>query len=155
MKLLSLLLALSLLVSCTSAQEKKRLSDKIQAEEVRSFQEITSHTEILLEQHPELDDKTKIELRSFLQSTMKTHQDLKDEESKIFQLLLEKSFRVNQLTADELKDKKALKHRLAELYKNKSKNVMALIKKIVELSKQNAISESFKEDVMFYMRDFR
>lgn len=155
MKLLSLFLALNFLASCSSVQEKKRLSDKIQAEEVRSFQEITSHTETLLDQHPELDANTKVELRSLLHSTMKNHQELKDQESKIFQLLLDKSFRVNHLSRQEVKDKNSLKHRLSEVYKKKSHNILQLIKRIVELSKQNEISEIFKEDLMFYFRDFR
>lgn len=155
MKLLPLILSLGLVVSCSSAQEKKKLSEKIQAEEVRSFQEIKSHAATLLDEHPELDAKTKEELRTLLHTTMKKHQDLKDQESKIFQLLLEKSLRVNQLTDQELKDTNSLKLQLSEVYEQKSSNVLTLIKRIVVLSQQNAISEGFRDDMMIFMRDFR
>lgn len=155
MKRLLLGMTLGLLVSCSSAHEKRKLSEKIQAEEVRSFQEIQTHTEYLLVEHPELSDKIKAELRPLLHATMKKHQDLKDEESKVFQLLLGKSLRVNQLTEQELKDKNALKVRLSEIYAQKSTNVLSLIKRIVELSQQNSISEGMQDDLIIYFRDFR
>jgi len=155
MKLLFVLLSLGVLSSCSSAQEKKSLSQRIQAEEVRSLQEIKSHADLLLESHPELDEKVKVELSALLDNTMTKQQALKDEESKIFQLLLKKSFRVNQLTDKELGDKNDLKVRLKDVYEEKSKNVLALINKIVSLSDQNAISDSFRHDMMDFMRDFR
>lgn len=155
MKLLSLLLTLGLMVSCSSTLEKKKLTEKIQAEEVRSFQEIKSHTETLLDEHPELDGKTKDELRNLLQTTMQRHQELKDQESKIFQLLLDKSLRISRLTSQELKDKNGLMLRLSQVYDQKSNNVLSLIKRIVELSQQNAISEGLRLDMLMIMRDFR
>jgi hypothetical protein len=155
MKQLSLLFILGILMSCSSVQEKKNLAERIQAEEVRSFQEIKSHAETLLEEHPELNDTTKENLRVLLHTTIKRNQDLKNEESKIFQLLLTKSLRFNQLTNQELKDKKSLKLQLLEVYDQKSENILSLIKKITEVSKQNVISESFKDDMIIMMRDFR
>ena len=155
MKLLPLLLTLTVLVSCSSAKTKKSLAEKIQAEEARSLAEISSHSETLLEEHPELDERMKSELRPLLLATMRKHQELKDEESKIFQLLLEKSFRINQLSPQDLKDKSALKSQLKDLYERKSENVLSLINRIVDLTKNQTIEARLQSDLMFYMRDFR
>lgn len=155
MKLLIMLLSLGVLSSCSTAQEKKNLSQRIQAEEVRSFQEIKSHAEFLLESHPELDETTKKELGALLNTTITKQQALKDEESKIFQLLLSKSLRVNQLTDSEVKDKNNFKIRLKDVYEEKSKNVLVLINKIVSLSEQNVINDSFRNDMMDFIRDVR
>jgi hypothetical protein len=155
MKFFILMLGLMILCSCSTVQEKMSLAQMIKAEEVRSLQEIKSHAEFLLESHPELDKKTKSELSVLLDSTMTRQQSLKDEESQIFQLLLKKSFRVNQLTNDEIKDKSSLKLRLNEVYEEKSKNVLNLINKIVSLSEKNAINDSFRRDMMDFMGGFR
>jgi hypothetical protein len=155
MKLLVILLSLVTFTSCSSAQEKRTLSERIQAEEVRSLQEIESHASFLLENHPELNQNIKNELSLLMRSTIAKQQSLKDEESKIFQLLLSKSFRINELTQNEINDKNSLKLRLKDVYEEKSKNVMLLIDKIVSLSKLEVINESFKKDMTDYMRDFR
>jgi hypothetical protein len=155
MKLLVVLLSLGIVSSCSTAMEKRSLSQRIHAEEARSLKEIESHTGFLLESHPELDLKTKNELSSLLSSTMVKHQTLKEEESKIFQLLLNKSLRVNDLSENEIDDKNSLKLRLKDVYDQKSKNVLLLINKIVSLSKQKVINESFRSDMRDFMRDFR
>jgi hypothetical protein len=155
MKLLVVFLSLGIVASCSTSQEKRSLSHRIQAEEVRSLKEIESHAGFLLENHPELDQNTKDELSRFLRSTMLKQQALKDEESKIFQMLLSRSLRVNELTENELKDKNNLKLRLNDVYEEKSKNVLLLINKIVSLSEQKVINDSFRNDMMEYMRDFR
>lgn len=158
MKTTLILLTLSCLVSCTSAnlnKEKLRLAERIHAEEVRSIQEIKSHTEMLLDEHPELKVSTKNELKAALNTSLTRHQELKDREAKIFQLLLEKSLKVHQLTAVELQDKNNLKKTLNEVYEAKSDNVHWLVNKMVELSNNNQISESFTDDLLIFMRDFR
>lgn len=158
MKTTLLLITLSSLVSCSSAnltKDKLRLAERIQAEEVRSFREIENHTEILLSDHPELNESTKDELKASLSTTIAKHQELKEKESKIFQLLLEKSLRVNELTAEEQKDKKNLKEALSEVYEAKSDNVHWLVDRMVGLSNKNQISDSFKVDLLIFMRDFR
>ncbi len=158
MKSISFLMTLFVFVSCSSthsAQEKLRLAERIQAEEARSIQEIKAHTEMMLTDHPELDTATKEDLKISLNTAMTQHQELKDKESKIFQLLLQKSLRINELTARELKDKDNLKKELANVYDDKSRNVHMLINKMVELSNRKQISDSFKEDMMIFIRDFR
>lgn len=148
-------MTLIFLASCSTAKEKKKLADKIQAEEVRSSQEIKSHAEVLLDNHPDLDTKTKDKLRSLLHTTMNKQQDLKDQESRILQLLLKKSFRVGQLSNQELKEKNNLMVQLSDLYKHKSRNILGLIKNIVQLSQQDTIKEEFRNDLIIFMRDFR
>lgn len=152
---LIVLLSLVVFSSCSMTQGGKSLSQRIQAEEVRSLKEIESHAGFLLETHPELDQKTKNELSALLSSTMSKQQSLKDEESKIFQLLLSKSLRINELTENEVKDKNSLILRLKDVYDEKSKNIMLLINKIVSLSQQKIIDEKFRNDMIDFMRDFR
>jgi len=155
MKRLPLLLTFTILVSCSSAVTKRSLAEKIEAEEARSLSEISSHSETLLEQHPELDESTKNELKPILQATMKMHQELKEEESKIIQLLINKSFSVNQLSKQDLKDKAALKIQLKALYEKKSENVLSLVNQIVNFSKNHPLNEGLQKDLRFFMRDFR
>lgn len=155
MKILLMFLGFGILVSCSSLHEKKSLTERIQAEQVRSLQEINSHANLLLSSHPELDETTKNELKNFLKIMITKQQSLNDEESKIFQLLLKKSFRVNQLTDKELSDKSNLKMRLKDVYDEKFKNSLALISKIVNLFEQNSVSESFRNDMMNFMTGFR
>ncbi len=155
MKLLIVLNILLALSSCSSVQEKKSLSQRIQAEEVRSLQEIKSHAGFLLDSHPELDEKTKKELSALLDAAMIKQQAFKDEESKIFQLLLSESLKVNKPTDGEVKEKDSLKLRLKNVYDEKSKNILTLINQIVSLSEKNAINEGFRLDMMDLMRDFR
>ncbi len=155
MKFLIMFLSFGVLTACSSVQDKRPLSERIQVEEVRSLQEIKSHSEFLLKDHKELDERTKNELSLLLDATIIRHQALRDEESKIFQLLLTKSLRINQLTDSEIKDKHGLKLRLKNLYEEKSNNVLALINKIVELSEQKVINDSFRHDMIDFIRDFR
>jgi hypothetical protein len=155
MKFLIMFLCLGVLTACSSVQDKRSLSERIQAEEVRSLQEIKSHSEFLLKDHKELDERTKNELSVLLNATMIRHQALRDEESKIFQLLLSKSLRINQLTDSEIKEKNSLKIRLKNVYEEKSNNVLALINKIVDLSEQKVINDSFRHDMIDFIREFR
>ncbi len=155
MKIFILMFSFGILVSCSSIKDKKRLAQRIEAEEVRSFEEIKSHGDLLIEEHPELNEETREELKSLLSATMNKHQKLKIEESKIFQLLLEKSFKVSQLSYQEIQDKHVLEQRLSDLYDQKRKNILGLINRIVDWSKKNVIFGGLKNDFMFYMRDFR
>lgn len=155
MKSLFILLSLGVLVSCSTAQERRSLAERIQIEEVRSLHEIMSHAEFLVESHPELDGKTKKELEALLSLTMKKHQAFKEEESKIFQLLLTKSLKVSQLTDNEVNDKNNLKQRLKVVYEEKLKNILFLINKTVTLSGQRVINEGFSNDMIHFMREFR
>ena len=155
MKFLLLVLSFGVLLSCSSTKDKKRLAQRIEAEEVRSFEEIKSHGDLLLEEHPELKEETRKELKSLLFVTMNKHQEFKTEESKVFQLLLEKSLKVNQLSEQEINDKNALKLRISELHNQKTKNILDLINRIVDLSKRDVIYGGFKDDLMIYMREFR
>jgi hypothetical protein len=155
MKLIFILLSLGFISSCSTSHERRSLSERIQAEEVRSLQEIKSHIGFLLESHPELDKATKLKLGALLNITISKQQALKEEELKIFQLLLSESLRINHLTAREVKDKNDLVIRLKEVYEERSENVQTLINKIVHLSEQKVLSDSFRHDMMDFIRDAR
>jgi hypothetical protein len=155
MKISLLILVTIFHISCSSSMKKKNLSDRIQAEEVRSYQEIESHSDILLNEHPELDQETKMELKHLLRSTMLRHKELRDQESKIFKLLLDKSLAHNQNDQEIISETKVLKKNLQEVYEQKSQIILNLIKRIVELSQKNMISKGFREDLLILIREFR
>lgn len=155
MKHICLILILGLFFSCSSSQEKKRLADKVQEAEVRSFEEIKSHAQLLVNEHSELDEKTKAELTQLLETSLNKQQELKDQESKVIQLLLIKSLAANKLSDQDRKDKNALKLRLDQIYDQKSSNILDLVKKIVKLSKKNMIGPEFRDDFIIFMREFR
>lgn len=155
MKMLIAFLSLGFLSACSTIKEKDSLQNKIQAEEVRSLKEIKFHATFLLESHPELDADAKKDLKVFLDMTMAKQHALKDEESRIFQLLLKKSLSVNQQSDKDIEDKDALQKRLKAVYDEKSKNVVLLINKIVSMSEQKVINDSFEHDMMNFMRDLR
>jgi hypothetical protein len=149
------ILTLGALSACSSTKENKNLAQRIHTQELRTFQEIKADASLVLENHPELDKSTKNELSNLLNTTIDKHVALKEEEAKIFQLLLNKSLRLAQLSENELSDKKDLKKRLKELYKEKSKNVLNLIDHIVKLSDKRLINDSLKYDMREFVRDFR
>ena len=155
MKLLTAFLGLVILTSCSTSQMKMSLSQKIEAEEVRSLIEIQSHVEFLLKSHPELNVDLKKKLSAMLDAAMEKHQSLKNEESKIFQLLIKKSLRTKQLSDADLKDKARLNLRLGEIYQEKYKNILGLITNFTELSDQEVINESMNDDMMYMLRDLR
>ena len=150
-----IMVCLLLIVSCSSSSGMKPLSERIHAEEVRSLQEIKSNAHYLLSSHPELEHNVKEELTKLLDKTMLKHQALKDEESKILQLLLAKSIRINRLTSDDLKLKANLKKRLNEIYDMKLENILALSDKIVELTQQKKVNVRFEDDFIDLIRVFR
>jgi hypothetical protein len=155
MKLLIILLFLGAICSCSSGQRKMSVSQMIQDEEFQSLQEIKTHADFLLESHPELDGKVKSELSSFLKAAIQKQQALKEEESKIIQILLKKSLSVNQLTDKQLNAKNDLKKRLKGVYEDKSKNVLSLVNKIVNLSDQDDINDGFRHHMIEFMSRFR
>ena len=75
--------------------------------------------------------------------------------SKVVQLLLQKSLRVNSLTAVEKKDKQALKKKLNAIYVKKSDNITHFINKIVDLSKKNEVNDQLQADMLMFIRDLR
>ncbi len=155
MKTVVTLMLMGFLFSCSTKKENQSLEQRIQAEEVRSLQEIKSHSDFLLETHSELDEKTKNEVKSLLFETISKQEALREEESKIFQLLLKESLRVDQLTSQELADKREVKKRLKEVYEKKSKNVLSLINKITLLADNHSFNESFKKDMIQLIREMR
>jgi hypothetical protein len=155
MKIFIFILSLLFLSSCSTSKVSMNLSEKIEQEEVRSLKEIQSHIEFLLKSHPELDFEARSKLSAALDDAMAKQQDLKNEESKIFQLLIRKSLKVDQLTDKDLADKSKLKVRLKVIYDEKYKNILNLINNITVLSDQEYINESVNKDMMYLLRDLR
>jgi len=130
------------------------LQEQINDLEVKTAQEISKHAKVLLESHPELSESSKNKIKLYLDQTMRKHQELKDEESKVFQLLLQ-----NSLSHDKgqmgTEDYKNLKSHLLRIYESKSSNVFDLILHINKMSENREIGDGVKSDVLIFMRDFR
>jgi len=93
------MLVLTTLVSCASRKgDVVRLDGQIQAEDAKSFDIIRSHFQQVLDAHPELNEEAKHKIRLNLDKAMIRQQSLKDDESKVVQLLLKKSLTFAQLT---------------------------------------------------------
>jgi hypothetical protein len=147
---------LLLFTSCASNKNNTlRIQNRIAAEEVRTLKEIQLHSEMILEGHPELSNSSKLKVKKYMNEALGKQQLLKDEESKIVQLLLSKSLRVNQLTDAEQQDKKSLKKRLQSVYESKAENIFSLVSQITEMSENNEINESFENDMQLFMREIR
>jgi hypothetical protein len=85
---------------------------------------------------------------------MNKHQELKNEESKVIQLMLKNSLTHEKgFKAED--DNKKLKSHLLEIYKSKSENILDLIVQINNMAKDSEIDDSVKNDVFLFMRDFR
>jgi hypothetical protein len=142
-------------MSCSSHETKRvSLQEQINDLEVKTAQEMNKHASFLLENHPELSESSKIKIKNHLDLTMKKYQELKDEESRVFQLLLQNSLThgKNQMR-DE--DYKTLKSHLLKVYKSKSSNVFELIMQINKMAENNEIGDGVKNDIFLFMRDFR
>ena len=145
---------LLLLTSCASKKnDTLRIQNRIASEEVRTLKEIQLHSEMIIEAHPELSNDSK--LKKYINEALNKQQLLKDEESKIVQILLSKSLRVNQLTNAEQRDKQAMKKRLQSVYESKAENIFSLVSQITEMAENNELNESFENDMKLFMREIR
>ena len=147
---------LLILTSCASNKiDTLRIQNRIASEEVRTLKEIQLHSEMLLEVHPELSNDSKLKVKKYINEALKKQQLLKDEESKIVQILLSKSLRVSQLTNAEQHDKQAMKKRLQSVYESKAENIFSLVSQITEMAENNELNESFENDIQLFMREIR
>ena len=142
----------TVLASCAS--KKNPIQEQISSEQVRTLKEIQHHSEMIVEAHPELSIDAKDKVKKYMKKALDTHQVLKDEESKIIQLLLSKSLSPEQ-PKSELRDKKSLKKKLQSVYESKAENIFSLITQIAKMSEGNEINEGFEKDVELFIRDFR
>ena len=155
MKHFFLFFAIVTLASCSSHKTARApLQEQINDLEVKTSQEMHNHANVLLENHPELSESSKLKIKSYLDATMNKHQELKDEESKVIQLMLKNSLTHEKGDKAE-DDNKKLKSHLLEIYKSKSSNILDLIMQINNMAKNREIGEAFKSDVFLFMRDFR
>ncbi len=156
MKTIWLVLMLTSLISCSSGSKKDHLSLKeiIEKEEARSFGEIQHHSELLLDQHPELNSETKEKLRIGIREMISTHQKLKDQESKIIQSLLNRSLS-GRKSDNEGKEVNLLKKSLLEVYNQKSQNVINLLNEINKMSEANQLNQGVRDDLFILIRELR
>ena len=155
MKHFFLFFALLTIASCSTQKTARApLQEQINNLEVKTSQEMHNHANVLLENHPELSESSKQKIKSYLDETMKRHQALKDEESKVIQLMLQKSL-THVKPEKEEDEAKNLKTHLLEIYKSKSSNIFDLIVQINQMAKNSEIDESVKSDLYLFMRDFR
>ena len=146
-------LFLIVLTSCASKTNK--IQEQISSEQVRTLKEIQHHSEMIVDAHPELSIDVKNKMKRYMKEAFDKHQLLKDEESKIIQLLLSKSLGTEQPDHVKFKDKKILKKNLQSVYESKAENIYSLITKTTKMSEANEINESFEKDVELFFRDFR
>jgi hypothetical protein len=155
MKHFFLFFAMVMIASCSSHKTARApLQEQINDLEVKTSKEMHNHANVLLDIHPELSETSKLKIKSYLDQTMNKHQALKDEESKVIQLMLQKS--LTHVKPEKEKDEgKNLKTHLLEIYKSKSANIFDLIVQINEMAKNSEIDEGVKSDLYLFMRDFR
>jgi len=150
-----LFLALFIFSSCSSQKTARLpLQDQINEFEVKTAQEMNKHANLLLDNHPELSDSSKLKIKSYLDATMKRHQELKDEESKVIQLMLQNSLSQLKEGIGE-DDSKKLRSFLLEIYKSKSSNIFNLIMQVNQMAKNSEIGDGVKKDMFHFMREFR
>ena len=150
------ILILATLMSCASKQsDLARLENEVNAEDAKSFENIKNHFILVLNAHPELkqDDRNKISLQ--LNESINRHITLKENESKVVQLLLRKSIKGDEFSEQDSRDKKSLKERLTNIYESKSDNIFSLVTYIKGVVDGGQVSESFEKDMLFIIRDFR
>ena len=154
--LICLVSILMLLTSCASNKnDTLRIQNRIASEEVRTFKEIQLHSEMIIEAHPELSNDSKLKVKKYIKEALNKQQLLKDEESKIVQILLSKSLSVNQLTNAEQRDKQGMKKLLQSVYESKAENIFSLVSQITEMAENNELNESFENDMKLLMREIR
>jgi len=120
------LVALVILSSCAHRVDFQEFAKKVAETEARNPREIREHMELMLMLHPKMDKSTKESIRQLLLTHFDEHKKLRDEESKVIQVLLEKS-----LDAPDFKNHQH--NGLAELnklYSLKARNVSQLVEKI-------------------------
>jgi hypothetical protein len=150
------ILFLAGLTSCSlNSADKTRINNKIHFENAKSFEEIRSHFQQVINAHPELNDDARTKIGLLLDQAIEKQIALKDQESQVIQVLLKKSLSVNTLTATELKDKKSLKHRLTEIYELKANNIFLLVSNLKEVLEKTKTDETLEQEMVILFREFR
>lgn len=149
-------LTLVLLSACAAKPKtEESLEAIVSQEEIRNFQEIEKHSKLVIERHPELSPTTKSQLEELISAALQKAQKLRNEESQIIQILLSKSIRSKDLTAQENSKKLDLIKRLDKVYDEKENNILTVISRIKDLSDKSEINEGMEKDMMIFLRDFR
>jgi hypothetical protein len=102
-----------------------------------------------------VSSEAKTKIKNHIDLVLAKHQELKDEEAKIIQLLIGKSVRANTLTKEERSDEKALRKRLGEVYESKSENIFSLASFVADMASRNETSKEFDGDMALFFRELR
>lgn len=149
------MLSLLLSVSCASVSNSPKLKEIIAAEEVRSLKEIKNHSQFLLESHPEIKENNKIILEEKINEVLRKQQELRDQESKIIQALINKTLSMPDQSDYNDFSRSKLEKELNSNYENKYKNIYSLVSLISEMSSRNETSSTFNQDIGLLIREIR
>jgi hypothetical protein len=145
------ILLLALVTSCAHRIDYAQFAQKVNAKEARNTAEIKEDMELMLALHPKLEEATKATIRGFLNTHITEHQRLKDEESKIVQVLLEKSINSPNIDAHQhngIKD-------LDNIYQRKAKNISQLISSIKGVTTGLIEQPELHKELQILMKDLR
>ena len=146
---ITVLLALS--VSCAHRIDYDQFVSKVNAKEARNTAEIKEDIEVMLELHPQMSEETKQAIRGYITTHIDEHQRLKDQESKIVQVLLEKSITspaINDHQHNGMKD-------LDQIYQLKAKNISKLINSVKDLTANMKERPALHKELQLLMKELR
>jgi hypothetical protein len=142
---------MAMLVSCAHRIDYDQFVSKVNAKEARNTAEIKEDVELMLQLHPKMNEETKQAIRGHITTHINEHQRLKDQESKIVQVLLEKSISsptINDHQHNGMKD-------LEQIYQLKAKNISKLITSVKDLTADLKDQPELNKELLLLMRELR
>ncbi len=150
-RILMLPVLMALLVSCAHRIDYDQFVSKVNAKEARDTAEIKEDVELMLQLHPQMNEEMKQTIRGYITTHIDEHQRLKDEESKIVQVLLEKSISspaIDDHQHNGMKD-------LEQIYQSKAKNISKLINSVKDLTADLKDQPELNKELLLLMRELR
>lgn len=145
------ILLLALVTSCAHRIDYDQFVSKVNAKEARDTAEIKEDIELMLQLHPQMSEETKQTIRGYITTHIDEHQRLKDQESKIVQVLLEKSITspaINDHQHNGMKD-------LDQIYQQKAKNISKLITNVKGLTVNLKEQPALHKELQLLMKELR
>ena len=149
--ILSLPVLLTLLISCAHRIDYDQFVSKVNAKEARNSAEIKEDIDLMLELHPQMSEETKKAIRGYITTHIDEHQRLKDQESKIVQVLLEKSITSPTINDHQHNGMKDLDH----IYQLKAKNISKLITNVKGLTADLKEQPALHKELQILMKELR
>jgi hypothetical protein len=150
-KLIMLPVFMVMLVSCAHRVDYNQFVSKVNAKEARNTAEIKEDIELMLKLHPQMNEETKEAIRGHITTHIDEHQRLKDQESKIVQVLLEKSITspaIDDHQHNGMKD-------LDQIYQLKAKNISKLITSVKSLTANLKEQPELHKELQILMKELR